>query len=143
MKLLCLVSIVFFNSQFSLGQDRLIKTEVYFDSAAPANKIDSFFFSVPNVIFIDFMEGFDDSVFLYRNGTCFDTLLLVTNESIGLAGSSGIYFDNKSDKIEFTVLFKKSGLMISEQLNLEYKHLQIRRLLTCSLYYSNHFPMLE
>jgi hypothetical protein len=144
MKILCFLSILFFNCQFVFGQvDSLIKTEVYFDSAPPANHIDSFFYSVPNVIFIDFMEGFDDTVFLYRNVKCIDTMLLITNESIGWAGATGFYFDSKMDIIEFKILFKKTNLMITEKLNLNFKHLQIRRIYNWSLYYSNHFPRLE
>src|SRR5688572_17071686 len=82
----------------SLGQkDSIIQTKVYFDSRPPQNQVDSLYYSVPNALFLTFMEGFNDSVFVFRNEICIDTFFLVTNESIGAAGSSGISFQTKND----------------------------------------------
>ena len=89
------------------------------------------------------MEGFNDSVFIFRNEICIDTFFLVTNESIGAAGSSGISFQTNNEIIDLTIRFKSSGAIIKERLYLNFKHLQIRGLKQWELYYSNHFPMLE
>ena len=89
------------------------------------------------------MEGFNDTVYIFRNENCVDTMPLFTNESIGLAGEIGFGFDSYDDKIYLTLRFKKSGAIIREKLNLKYKHLQIRHLGDWGLYYSNHFPVLE
>lgn len=144
MRLTGLLSLLLLSFQFLFGQmDSIIKTAVYYDPAPPATRADSLFGSVPNTIVIDFMEGFNDSVYIFQNEQCIDTLLLVTNESLGLAGSIGICFKDKMDTIDLAIRFKSSGAVIRERLNLNFKHLQIRRLGKWQLYYSNHFPMLE
>ena len=128
---------------FLYGQkDSVIKTEVYLDSTPPLTTVDSIFYSRKNVLTISFMEGFNDSVFIFRNGKCFDSLYLVTNESLGFAGSTAMSYSNKEETIDLVVRFK-SGATIKERLNLNFTHLQIRRLRQWDLYYSNHFPKLK
>lgn len=144
MKLFYLCCSFLFLPFFMLGQKGSdTKTEVYLDSAPPKTSVDSFYYSIPNVISLSFMEGFNDSVFVFRNGKCIDSLYLITNESIGLAGSMMINFKSSEEVIDLELRFKSSGTILRERLNLNYKHLQIRRLAQWGYYYSNQFPMLE
>jgi hypothetical protein len=144
MRLFNYILFFFFLPQLIFGQtDSIIKTEVYFDSSPPETPVDSFFNSIPNILRISFMEGFNDSVFVYKNGKCIDSLLLVTNESIGYAGGIGLVFKSKEEVIDLTLLFKRSGAILKERLNPNFAHLEIRRFNQWKLFYSNHFPVLE
>lgn len=137
-----LVAVLF--SPFIYGQQRgVVTTKVYLDSTPPKTHYDSVLFSIPNVLTISFMEGFDDSVFIFRQGRCIDSMFLVTNESIGFAGSMGIRYVNKDEAVDLAIRFKSSGLIIQERLRLNFRHLQVRHLGQWELYYSNHFPRLE
>jgi hypothetical protein len=136
--------LLFIGPHFCFGQrDSIIETEVRVDNAPPQNNFDSvYYYSFPDYLIITFMEGFNDSVFVYHNGKCVDSLFLVTNESIGYAGQINIGYCRK-ETIDFAIRFKSSGAIIKERLNLNFKHLEIARYHKWILFYSNHFPKLE
>jgi hypothetical protein len=119
-----------------------VKPTIHEEKGGPQTRVDSLFCLMPNVIYIDFMEGFNDTVYIFRNNIGVDTLSLITNESIGFAGGTGFGYNN-NDSIYLSIQFKKSGLIIRERLKLNYKHLEIRYLGSWGFYYSNHFPILE
>jgi hypothetical protein len=140
---IAILSLSFFHSSYIIAQkDSIIRPTTHFYSTGPVSIADSVFNSIPNVIDISFMEGFNDSVFLFKNGKAFDSLFLNTNQSLGFAGNTAIHF-NKGKIVELIVRFRSSSYVIREKLNLNYKHLQIRNLDGLELYYSNHFPVLE
>lgn len=143
LRALFILSIILLSPIFTFCQVRPpIKPTIYEEPGRPQTRFDSVICAIPNIIYIDFMEGFNDSVYIFRNSECVDAIFLNTNESIGLAGGT-IFGFNNDDNIYITLLFKKSGLIIRDKLKLNYKLLQIRNLGRWGFYYSNHFSILE
>src|SRR5215831_11375439 len=81
-----------------------IVTYSQFDQRPPFSKLDSFFNTISNSIFINFGDGFDDSVYLYRNDTCIAKEYFKTDESTGeVFYNTGFSFKALDDTIFFTI----------------------------------------
>lgn len=120
------------------GQDSIRLTRQY-ENERPATSLDSFFYQVPNTIFISLDEGFDDSLHISINDTVILRQYFITNESIGLAGGLNISFKDSSEVKILKLLFIKANKYILEKVNLNYKSLQIRGLKPWLLIYGNRF----
>jgi hypothetical protein len=122
------------------SQDSIHVTRRY-ENDSPVTKWDSAFNSIPNILFISLDEGFDDSVTVTVNSELVFSGYLKTNESIGLAKTLIIPNINGSEKKLLKVTFVNASRCIIENVNTNYKSLQIRGLNTWLLVYTNRFPM--
>ena len=122
------------------GQDSIRLTRQY-ENDRPVTRLDSFFYQVPNTIFISLDEGFNDSLHVSINDTIILRQYFITNESIGYAGGLNISFKDSSEVKILKLLFIKANKYILEKVNLNYKSLQIRGLKPWLLIYGNRFYM--
>src|SRR3954452_377704 len=122
-KQLTFFAIIFSNYAFS--QDSIPVTR-YYDNQPPETKLDSALFNLPNILYISFYEGFDDSICVFLNRKLFYSAYLKTDESIGFAGSFGFIFKDSSEVNDLEIHFIKENRIIKERLDLKYKSLQIR-----------------
>lgn len=127
---------------FSQGQDSINVTRK-FENDRPVTRIDSTLNAIPNVIFLDLNEGFDDSIRVSVDGELIFSGYLKTNFSIGLARSFTISFRDPRECKILKVEFVNANSYILEQLNLNYKSLGIGKYYSWFLTYSNCFPMRE
>jgi hypothetical protein len=123
-----------------LGQDSIKVAREYWNDI-PITKADSAFNSIPDVLFIDFDEGFDDSIVVTINDERIFSGYIKTNESIGLAHSLIISNKNPKEVKILKVTFVNANKCIVERLNLNHKSLHIRGLNPWVLIYTNRFPM--
>jgi hypothetical protein len=143
MKFLAVYSISFLIVSNILGQDTINVIRNY-NNDNPKSTLDSVFHNMPNMIFIDLDSGFDDSVCITVNSNSVLNKYLKTNESIDLAGSFVVSFEDSSDIKNLELKFFKGNFVIKEKINLGYKSLRIARYSHhWQLDYSNHFYMRE
>ncbi len=124
--------------------DSLLYVVTQFDSKKLESKLDSAFNSIPNKLFVSFMEGFNDSVFVYVNYKIIFADFLKTNESIGSTNLIlPIPFQSSNDIIYLTIRFRNERKYIKEKLDLQFKHLEVRKIFRWYFIYSNQFPLAE
>ncbi len=143
MKYLTIYSILFLIVSNILGQDT-INVKRNYDNDNPKSRLDSLFYNVPKMIFIDLDCGFDDSVCITVNANPVLNKYLKTNESIDLAGSFVVSFADSSEIKNLELKFFKGNFVIKERINLGYKSLRIARYShQWQLNYSNYFYLRE
>jgi hypothetical protein len=109
---------------FCCAQDSVTCTRSY-DREGPLTWADSFFFRIPNTLFVNFNSSFDDSVIIKINGHVVLDRYLQTNHSIDLAGSICVSFDDSSDCKTMTVQLVNARKYFTEKLDFHFKALDI------------------
>lgn len=126
------------------AQDSIPCVRTY-NREGPVTTIDSFFFRIPNTLFVNFNSSFDDSVIVTINGQVVLNRYLQTNHSIDLAGSICVSFDDSADCKTMIVYLVNAGKYFTEKLDFHFKALDIwtQKQKPWNLCYSNSFPLRE
>jgi hypothetical protein len=128
--------------QTASAQDSIHVLRQY-ENDRPDTQLDSVFNKIPNVVYISFDEGFNDSVLITVNNVIYMDGYLRSNESLGYAGGFVLSFNDSADTQDLKIKFVKTGRYIEEKVNLKYKALHIRKPDQWLLTYTNHFVMLQ
>lgn len=128
--------------QQAAGQDSICVVRQY-ENDKPITKADSYFYKLPNVVYVTLDEGFNDSILVTVNDTVVLNEYLKTNASIGLAGGFVIHFDDACEIKDLKITFVKANYYIHERVKPAYKSLRVSYLNTWHLIYTNRIPMRE